>query len=73
MVADGGFATVGVDYKVLGRQVAAMVKKVVDGVNISEISVETLSEYSTIVNLTTAEKIGVKLSEEQLKEFQLVE
>ncbi|NLB34068.1 MAG: peptide ABC transporter substrate-binding protein, partial [Tissierellia bacterium] len=73
MVADGGFATVGVDYKVLGRQVAAMVKKVVDGENISEIPVETLSEYSTIINSTTAEKIGVKLSEEQLKEFQVVE
>lgn len=72
LVADGGFATVGVNYKVLGRQVAAMVKKVVDGENISNIPVETLSEYATIINLTTADKIGVKLSEEQLKEFQIV-
>lgn len=73
MVIDGGFATVGVDYTVLGRQVAEMVKKVVDGVEIADIPVETLAEYATIVNLTTADKIGVKLSEEQLNKFQIVE
>lgn len=73
MVADGGFATVGVDYTVLGRQVAAMVKKVVDGEKISNIPAETLSEYATIVNAATAEKIGVKLTEEQLKKFQILE
>lgn len=73
MVIDGGFATVGIDYTILGRQVAAMVKKVVDGENISDIPVETLKEYATILNVTTAEKIGVEISEEQLKEFQIVE
>ena len=73
MVADGGFATVGIDYTVLGRQVAAMIKKVVDGEKISNIPVETLSEYTTIINSTTAEKIGVRLSEEQLNGFQIVE
>lgn len=73
LVADGGFATVGVDYKVLGRQVAAMVKKVLDGENISNIPVETLREYATVINSTTAEKIGLKLSEEQLKEFEVIE
>ncbi len=73
LVADGGFATVGVNYTILGKQVAAMVKDVIDGKNISEIPVETLSEYTTIINTTTADKIGVKLSEEQLKKFQLIE
>lgn len=73
LVADGGFATVGVDYKVLGRQVAVMIKKVVDKEEISNIPVETLNEYATIINSTTAEKIGVKLSQEQLKEFQIIE
>ena len=73
LVADGGFATVGIDYTVLGRQVAAMIKKVVDGEKISNIPVETLSEYTTIINSTTAEKIGIRLSEEQLNEFQIVE
>jgi putative ABC transport system substrate-binding protein len=72
MVADGGFATVGVNYTILGRQVAAMVKNVIDGKSISEIPVETLSQYTTIINTTTADKIGVSLSEEQLKEFETV-
>jgi putative ABC transport system substrate-binding protein len=73
MVGDGGFATVGVDYTVLGRQVAAMVKKVVDGEKISNIPTETLSEYAIVVNKTTAEKIGINLTEEQLNKFQIVE
>ncbi|MDD4437275.1 MAG: ABC transporter substrate-binding protein [Tissierellia bacterium] len=73
MVIDGGFATVGIDYTILGRQVAEMVKKVIDGVELSNIPAETLSKFATIVNLTTAEKIGVELSEEQLEIFQIVE
>jgi putative ABC transport system substrate-binding protein len=73
MIIDGGFATVGIDYTVLGRQVAKMVKKVIEGEEISNIPTETLSEYSAIVNKSTAEKIGVDLSEEQLKRFQIVE
>ena len=73
LVKDGGFATVGIDYTILGRQVAEMVKKVIYGMEISNIPVETLAEYATIVNLTTAEKIGLELSEKQLEEFQIVE
>lgn len=73
MVADGGFATVGVDYTVLGRQVADMVRRVIEGESISNISVETLKEYEKIINTTTAKKIGVLVSEEALKEFRIVE
>lgn len=73
MVADGGFATVGVDYTVLGRQVADMVKRVIEGKKIGDISVETLKEYEKIINTTTAKQIGVELSEEALKEFRVVE
>ena len=73
MVIDGGLATVGIDYTILGRQVAEMVKMVIDGEKISNIPTETLSEFATIVNSTTADKIGVELSEEQLKGFHIVE
>lgn len=73
MVIDGGFATVGIDYTVLGRQVAEMVKKVIDGEEISNIPTETLSKFVTIVNLTRANELGLELSEEQLKGFQIVE
>lgn len=73
MVADGGFATVGVDYKVLGRQVAAMIKRIVDGESIKENPVETLTDYSKIVNKTTAEGVGVELSEEKLEGFTFID
>jgi len=73
MVADGGFATVGVDYTILGRQVADMVKRIIDGENISEIPVETLKEYSKIVNTTTAKQLGIELTEDMLKDYQIVE
>lgn len=73
LVADGGFATVGVDYTVLGRQVAQMVKKVVEGESISNIPVETLSKFSKIINSTTSEQIGIKISEESLKDFIVID
>lgn len=73
MVADGGFATVGVDYTVLGRQVADMIKRVIDGKEIAEIPVETLKEYEEIINTTTAKALGLELSEGELKEFRVVE
>lgn len=73
LVVDGGFATVGVDYTVLGRQVADMVKKVIDGESIGNIPVETLKEYERIINTTTAKQIGFEISEEALKEFRVVE
>ncbi|MGB4439843.1 MAG: ABC transporter substrate-binding protein [Sedimentibacter sp.] len=73
MVADGGFATVGVDYTILGRQVADMIKRIIDGENISEIPVETLKEYSKIVNTTTAKQLGIELTDDMLKDYQIVE
>ena len=73
LVADGGFATVGVDYTVLGRQVAEMIKRVIDGEPISDIPVETLKEYEKIINATTAKQVGVEISEEVLKEFRVIE
>jgi len=73
MVADGGFATVGVDYKVLGKQVAAMIKRIIDGEKISDNPVETLNKYTKIINTTTSKEIGVEVSEELLKEFLIIE
>nr|WP_312578201.1 ABC transporter substrate-binding protein [Sedimentibacter sp.] len=73
MVTDGGFATVGVNYKVLGRQVAAMIKRIIDGEKISDNPVEVLDQYAKIINITTAKEIGVVIKEEELKDFQIIE
>lgn len=37
MVADGGLATVGIDYTVLGRQTAQMAARILNGESIAEI------------------------------------
>ena len=73
MVIDGGFATVGIDYTLLGKQTAAMVVKVLEGAPISEIPVETLSNFATVVNTTTAEAIGVTLPGDLLSSAIVVE
>ena len=73
MVGDGGLATVGIDYTILGKQVANIVKRVIDGEQISDIPVETLKEYTKVINVTTAKELGIKISEEALEGFQVVE
>ena len=73
MVIDGGFATVGIDYTLLGKQTAAMVVKVLEGTPISEIPVETLSNFATVGNSTTAVAIGVNLPGDLLSSAIVVE
>ncbi|MBC8584709.1 ABC transporter substrate-binding protein [Youxingia wuxianensis] len=73
MVIDGGFATVGIDYTVLGQQTAQMAVKVLEGTPISEIPVETLTNFGTVINKTTAEAIGVTLPEDVLSSATIVE
>ena len=69
MVADGGFATTGVNYVTLGEQTAAMILKVADGTKPSEIPYETLSEYAKFVNLQAADTLGLTLSDEMLEGY----
>lgn len=73
LVKDGGLATVGIDYKTLGRQVAAMVKRIYEGQTIAENPVEQIKENSKIINKTTAEALGLKIDETSLKEFKIIE
>jgi putative ABC transport system substrate-binding protein len=69
MVADGGLATIGIDYVQLGKQVAAMVLKVADGTAPSALPYETLSDYAKFVNLKAADKLRLALSPEILKRY----
>lgn len=72
MVADGGLATVGIDYTVLGKQVAAMIKEIIDGKTIAQNPVQSMTDFAKIINSDTAEKIGLTLSPELLKGAQLI-
>lgn len=62
MVADGGLATVGVNYTNLGSQTADMVLKALTGTPIGQIPVEVLRDNAVVVNEETAAAIGVDVS-----------
>lgn len=72
MVADGGFATIGVDYVQLGKQVAAMILQVADGKKPADIPYESLSEYAKYVNLQAAGAIGLNLTDEMMEGYSIL-
>ena len=67
MVMDGGFATVGIDYTVLGEETGKMAAQVLTGTPTSEIPVKTLDNFSTIINLDTANALGITIPEDILE------
>lgn len=62
MVNDGGFATAGVNYTILGQQTADMALKILSGTPVADMPVEVLTETTVVVNEETAEAIGVDVS-----------
>ena len=64
MVADGGFATEGINYVDLGQKTAKIVKQIYDGEKISDIPVVILKDTKTYINKTVAAKIGITIPEE---------
>lgn len=73
MVKDGGFATVGIDYDILGKQVAAMLSRLIDGQTIAQNPVEVVGEYARVINTTTAKGIGIELPQDLLDTFILMQ
>ena len=69
MVADGGFATIGVDYVQLGRQVAQIVVRLARGEQPEDIPYETLSDYAKFVNLQAAGRIGMDIGADILAAY----
>ena len=67
MVADGGLATVGIDYSLLGTRTAQMAAEILGGKSPSEIPYEVLSDYSTILNPQTAKELELEIPEEILE------
>ena len=62
MVADGGLATVGIDYEELGRETARMAVEVLEGKSPADIPVKVFQDdLSTYVNKDTLEKLGDKV------------
>lgn len=72
MVADGGFATIGVNYVQLGEQVAAMALRIMDGAQPAEIPYEVLADYARFVNLQAVERFGGELPEGSLDGYDVL-
>lgn len=72
MVADGGFATIGVDYVQLGQQVADLTLQVAEGASPADLPYETLSEYAKYVNLQAADTLGLELTDEMLEGYNVL-
>jgi len=63
MVKDGGFATVGINYTLLGQKVAAMAHNILGGQKVSDTPIETLPEYTSMVNMKEANLLGITISD----------
>jgi putative ABC transport system substrate-binding protein len=72
MVTDGGLATVGIDYTVLGKQTASMIARIYNGEKISENPVESMTEYSKMINKNVADSLELNISEDLLKTFVII-
>ncbi|MBQ8136564.1 MAG: ABC transporter substrate-binding protein, partial [Clostridia bacterium] len=72
MVADGGFATIGVDYVQLGKPVADIVIRLAKGEMPEAIPYETLSDYARYVNLQAAGTLGMEISDEILSSYKVL-
>lgn len=62
MVADGGLATVGVNYTKLGQQTADMALKALTGTPIAQLPVRVMQDNIVTVNAETAKILGVDVS-----------
>lgn len=64
MVKDGGFLSVGIDYKELGKETAKIVDQILKGKNVKNIPVKVFKTNLKIyVNKDTTDKLGMKLPE----------
>lgn len=65
MVKEGGFATVGINYTLLGQQVAQMADKILKGEKtVQETPIETMREYTNMINMKEANLLGISIPED---------
>ncbi|MCQ2431868.1 MAG: ABC transporter substrate-binding protein [Clostridia bacterium] len=73
MVSDGGFATVGIDYDILAKQVAEMTDRILKGGKIADNHVELVANPAKIINKNVADAMGITIPAELLSEFIIIE
>ena len=62
MVIDGGFATVGIDYTVLGQVTADMAAQILNGTPIEQVPAVEMTNFAKVINSTTAQALGIDIS-----------
>ncbi|MEG2409791.1 MAG: ABC transporter substrate-binding protein [Erysipelotrichaceae bacterium] len=73
MVQDGGFASVGIDYKKLGKETANMVDQILKGKEVKDIPVKVFKEDLNIyINKEVLKALNIKLPESILNNKNLV-
>jgi putative ABC transport system substrate-binding protein len=73
MVASGAFATISIDDTTIGAMTADMADTFLKGTPIEQIPAVVVSEFTTVVNKTTAAAIGVELSQDVLSSAVILE
>lgn len=68
MVKDGGLATYGINYTVLGQETANMVSEILKGKKPGDIAVKSMTDMNIYLNKDTANAIGVKIPDDVMKE-----
>lgn len=63
MVQDGGLATYGIDYTVLGKETAKMVAEVLSGGDTAAMPVVKMSDMQVYVNTATAAALGIEITQ----------
>lgn len=66
MVDSGAFATISIDDTTIGSITADMLAQYLEGTPITEIPAITVDTFTTVINQTTADAIGVSISDEIL-------
>ncbi|PYG90224.1 putative ABC transport system substrate-binding protein [Ruminiclostridium sufflavum DSM 19573] len=68
MVKDGGLASCGINYEILGRETADMVIDIFNGKKPGDIPVKIMKDINICVNKDIAKRIGITIPEDVLKE-----
>ncbi len=67
MVKDGGLATYGINYTILGKETAAMAADILNGKKAGDIPVKTMTDMDIYLNKKTADAIGVTFPADVVK------
>ena len=73
MVQDGGLATYGIDYTVLGKETGKMVAEIFGGADVSAMPVVKMSDMTVYVNTKTADAIGVEIPQSVMDKATVLE